>query len=240
MEKDNKITIITIILAFICIGILGYIIYFKANNTNENVEEKTIVEEKNEEKEETKEDLTDYDELAKNLYKIIGNNPEFRYEEKTTYETLSENVHDSIVLNKLSEKCQESISYLKEEFLNVYKEIFNQEKTSDDGLCKLNDANYECERYCLEFDYRVYSKFEKYEKEEDKIIIYEKAAHLDYFDDGKIYLKENADDELSIASFNSLEELNNSELNYKLPTYKHTFIKGENGYYWVSSELVKQ
>ena len=99
MEKDNKITIITIILAFICIGILGYIIYFKANNTNENVEEKTIVEEKNEEKEETKEDLTDYDELAKNLYKIIGNNPEFRYEEKTTYETLSENVHDSIVLN---------------------------------------------------------------------------------------------------------------------------------------------
>ena len=118
--------------------------------------------------------------------------------------------------------------------------MLNKQKISEEGLCTLSDNNYECNRYCSEFPSRIYNKYEKYELTENGIVIYESAAHLDFADDGKVYLKENAIDSAAIASFDTYEDLMDSTVEYKLPTYKHTFIKGDNNYYWVSSESVKQ
>ena len=248
MEKSsNKTIVISIFLGLVCIAILGLIVYFKINNKNEqepvevpeNIEtsEQVLTSETKEEPE-SKEN---YEEIVKNLYAIIGTNPEFRYTEIVNFESLSESVRDSIVLNSLNENCIETVSYAKDLFLTKYKEIFNQEKTSDEGLCKLDGANYECSRYCSEFGETIYNQFEKYELVEDSIVIYENAGHLDHADDGKVYLKENAIDSEAIASFETTEDLKNSEVQYKLPIYKHVFNKNDDGnYYWVSSESVKQ
>ncbi len=243
MEKDNKVTLISIILALVCIGILGYFIYFKLNKPIvKQPEEKP---EKTEEKENTSEnneqvEQVNYEEIAKSLYAIIGTNPEFRANEIVTYESLPESVRDMVVLNKLSDKCENLINYDKEQYLSEYKNIFNQDKINEDGLCKVINNVYQCERYCDEFNTRIYNKFSHFETEEDKIIIYETAGHIHYADDSKIYLEEHENDSSAIASFDSIDELMNSTVEYKLPTYKHVFEKGETGYYWVSSELVKQ
>jgi len=244
MEKDNKLTIITILLALLCLGILGYILYFKANQKPAPVEEKPSVEETTEieepkEEEEPVEENILY-ETVQDLYKIIGSNPEFRYEESVTYETLSENVRDSIVINSLDNECKENSTYVKELFESKYKEIFGTEKLLSDGICTLDGGNYQCTKYCSEFGPAIYNKYLKYEILDDLIIIYETAGHFDYHDDGKIYLKENASDELAIASFNSLTEFEASAVEYKLPTYAHTFKKLEDKYYWLMSEKVEQ
>ena len=90
--------------------------------------------------------------------------------------------------------------------------------------------------------FRVFSdagfKYIKYEELDNLIIIYETVGHFDYHDDGKVYLKADASDELAIASFNSLEEFENSSVSYKLPTYAHTFQKNNDNYYWIMSEKV--
>ena len=248
MEKSSsKVTVISIILALICLGILGGIIYFKVHKNDEPKKEKTEEVEKipekekpSEEPEEVVEEREEDKKLAEELYLIIGNNPEFRDVEPVNFESLSENVRDEIVLNNLSENCMEETKYNKDIFLNKYKEIFNKEKESEDGYCKLNGNDYECTRYCSEFVEKVFGEFEKYEIVDDNIIIYEKVGHLYYADDGKVYLKESPIDDDAIASFDSVEELKNSEVQYKLPTYKHIFAKSEDKYYWVSSESVKQ
>ena len=244
-ESNKKVTVISLFLALVCIAILGFIIYFKVNKKNEDIKENVetiekIKTETEETKEEEKEEVQDK-ELINNLYSIIGDNPELREEEPVDYETLSENVRDSIVLNILNDECQETITYDKGIFEAKYKEIYNQDKINDDGLCKLDGANYECTRYCNEFGERIFANFKNSETLDDSIIIYEEAGHIDYADDGKVYLKESAIDSTAIASFETLDDLKNSEVQYKLPMYKHVFAKGEdNNYYWVSSESVKQ
>ena len=246
MEKDGKITVISIFLALICLGILGYIVYYKTNSTIPKPDEKpnkeiSETEEKVEEPKES-EPTIDVEEIAMNLYRIIGTNPEFREEDALDFDSLSESIRDSIVISYLKNEtgCEENLSYNKEYFENAYKKIFNQEKLDNDGICLLNNGEYECNYYCNEFGPSIYNKFENYEIVEDGIIIYEKAAHLDYADDGKIYLKKNGSDSESLASFDSLEEIDDSVLKYDLKTYKHVFNKSEDGYYWVSSESVKQ
>ncbi len=246
MEKDSKVTIISVLLALICFGILGYIVYLKVNQKNAPVEENknTPVEEKEEEKTETPEEKEEQnkaktDELVKSLYSIIGSNPEFRYEDVSTYETLSESIRDSITLNALDNECKEESIYAKEFFEAKYKEIFGKAKPNDEGICNLNGGNYECTKYCSEFGPAIYNKYIKYEELEDSIVIYENVGHFDYHDDGKIYLKSSASDESAIASFNTMEEFENSSVEYKLPTYKHTFKLEDDKYYWVKSELVE-
>lgn len=245
MEKsNNRVIVVSFLLALVCLGILGGIVYFKINKKTEQKPVETKEEEKandivEEPVEENKEN-ENYEEIATNLYSIIGKNPEFRYADKVTFDDLSENVRDSIVLNNLNESCQENVTYDKILFETKYKEIFNQEKALDDGFCKLNNGNYECTRYCGEYSETIFNKFEKFENIDNSIIIYEQAGHLDYSDDGKVYLKENELDSASIASFDTLDELKDSSVQYKLPTYKHTFAKGDSNYYWVSSESVKQ
>ncbi len=240
MEKDNKITVISIILAIIAVVIVGFIVYYKTTKPAEKPAEKN--EPQNEEKEEVpnSEPEVNYEEIAKDLYKILGNNPEFRYGEKTTYETLSETVRDSIVLNLMQEACSEFTSVPKEQFQEQYKNIFNHEKESEEGYCKLNGDNYECERVCNEHSVKIYKVFDKYEKTDDSIILYENVGHLDYFDDGKVYLQANASDSEAIASFDSLDDLLNSTVTYKLPSYKHVFRKIGDKYYWESSEVNEQ
>ena len=244
MEKDNKLTVISIILALICLGILGYIVYFKVNKKVVEPEAKPPVNQQiataTDEPEvvEEKKDLSK--ETIRKLYAIIGDNPEFRYEDVVTYETLSENVRDSIVLNSLEETCKDTSVYEKEYFLLKYKEIFNVSKESDEGLCKLVDGSYECNRYCSEFGPSVYHEFVKSEIEDGLLVIYETAGHFEYLDDGKIYLKADASDDLAIASFNTIEEFENSSKGYKLPTYKHIFKNNDGKYYWSSSEIVNE
>ena len=244
MEKSSKkVTVITILLALICVGILGGIVYYKVHRKEEpnKIEENENIKEKEEEKEEEPPVVQEnYDEVVQKLYAIISNNPEFRDEEVVNIDTLSESIRDSIVLNNLSSTCEATKLVDKALFDSKYKEIFNQEKISEEGLCTLSDNNYECNRYCSEFPSRIYNKYEKYELTENGIVIYESAAHLDFADDGKVYLKANAIDSAAIASFDTYEDLMDSTVEYKLPTYKHTFIKGDNNYYWVSSESVKQ
>lgn len=236
MEKDNKVTVISIILALIVIIILGFIIYYKTKPVEEKKEEKVP-----EVKEPIVVDNTDYEELSKELYQMLGDNPEFRYEEKVTFNTLSESVRDNIVINYLVDSCDEIVVMEKSRFLENYKKIFNHEKESDEGICELKDENYECTHYCSENALKIYKVFDKYEKTEDSIIIYENVGHLDYFDDGKIYLEERAGDSNNvIASFDSLDDLLNTGVTYKLPSYKHIFKKTNDAYYWESSELVKQ
>ncbi len=246
MEKSSsKVTVVSIILALVCVGILGGIVYFKLHKkeevkepvTNEK-ENEPINEPENNEQEEEPED--NYESIAKELYAIIGYNPEFRDTEIVKFETLSENVRDSIVLNNLSDTCEETKTVDKAIFDAKYKEIFNQEKTTADGICTVSGTNYECKRYCNEFGEKIFSKYEKYELNEDTIIIYENAGHLDYMDDGKVYLKEKPLDTTAIASFDTIDDLKDSTVEYKLPEYKHTFAKVDEKYYWVSSESVKQ
>lgn len=237
MEKDNKVTVISIVLAVIVLVILGFIIYFKTAT----VKEEKKIDEKTEEKEPIIEDKTDYEELSKELYQMLGDNPEFRYEEKVTFDSLSESVRDNIVINYLVDSCDEAVIMEKTMFLENYKKIFNHDKESIDGLCVIKDDNYECTHYCSENDLKIYKKFDRYEKTENSIILYENVGHLDYFDDGKIYLEEHAGDSNNvIASFDSLDDLLETSVNYKLPSYKHVFKKLNDIYYWESSELVKQ
>ena len=247
MEKDSskKVTVASIFLALVCVAILGFIIYYKVNNKNEEIPKKEDIVEKEPEKEEKKEEEEPVaekdDDLAQTLYSVIGTNPELRYTELVTYDTLSESIRDSIVMSNLSSTCEDSVTYAKDLFLAKYKEIFNHDKESEEGLCSLNNSNYECNTYCSEFGVKVFNTFKTYEMSGDSITIYEEAGHLDYADDGKVYLKENAIDSTAIASFEKYEDLINSEVQYKLPTYKHIFTKDENGtYHWVSSESVKQ
>ena len=245
MEKDNKTTIISILLALICLGILGYIVYLKVNQKKVPTEEPNNNDVPVEKEEKPVEEPTEkevenkkIDELVKNLYSIIGSNPEFRYESKVTYETLSESVRDSITLKALDTECKETTIYAKEFFESKYKEIFGKEKIDYEGICNLDGGNYECTRYCSEFGPAIYNKYIKYEELDNLIIIYETVGHFDYHDDGKVYLKADASDELAIASFNSLEEFENSSVSYKLPTYAHTFQKNNDNYYWIMSEKV--
>ncbi len=246
MEKSSsKVTVVSILLALICLGILGGIVYFKLHK-KEEVKEPVTNEKENEPVNEPvinepEEEPTDnYENLAKELYAIIGYNPEFRDNEKVTFETLSENVRDNIILNTLSDTCEETKTYDKAIFDAKYKEVFNQEKLNTDGICTVEGTNYECKRYCNEFGEKIFGKYEKYELVEDSIIIYESAGHLDYADDGKVYLKEKALDSTAIASFDTIDDLKDSTVEYKLPQYKHTFAKNGEKYYWVSSESVKQ
>ena len=247
MEKSSKkVNILSIFLALICIGILCGIVYFKIHKKEEPKEPETQEKEEPTEPEEPDNTIEEpelkenNDEIIQKLYSIIGVNPEFRDKELVDLDSLSENVRDNIVLNALTDVCIETVIHDKAIFEAKYKEIFNQDKTLDEGICRLNGANYECSRYCNEFGEKIYSKYEKYELTENSIVIYEKAGHLDYADDGKVYLKENSLDTEAIASFDSLDDLKNSETQYKLPEYKHTFMKNEDNYYWVSSESVKQ
>lgn len=240
MEKDNKTTVITMILVLVCLGILGYMVYFKTTRKIEKNDEH--IEEIPEEIEEEKQDeSTINEELIESLYSIIDANPEFRYGELINYENLSETIRDNIIINRLTTACEEEMAFEKETFLNMYRETFNHEKESEDGFCKLNEDNYECTRYCNQDFNKIVTKYEKYEQENENIIIYEEVGYLDYHDNGQIYLTKNLYDEVFIAIFDSIDELTDDIVDdYELSTYKHTFTKNGDNYYWLSSELVKQ
>ena len=247
MEKDRKAIIISLILAAICVGILGYIIYFRVykikeekvnNNEINNVVNKEENEDNNEEIIETPNELT-IDEVM-NLYNLISKYPDFR-DEFVTYETLTDSVKDQVVIDNLYQgDCMSNMSFTREEFSETYKKIFNQDKINMDGMCLLTDDNYECEFICDDEFKRIVNKYTDYELIDNKLIIYEKAAHLEHHDDGNIYLRENITSNDNIISYANYEEIDIEEILDKLPTFKHTFELNNENYYWLSSELVKQ
>ena len=148
-KKDVKVAVISIILAIICLIILGYIIYIRVNSdSKKKIEDKPqepIIEDKDPVSEEPKKPQITEDEVA-TLYDIIKDFPEFRSYTTVTYVTLNEELKDRIILNKLRPDfvCTDEILFVKELFLTTYKDIFNNEKASDEGICKLDQTNYEC------------------------------------------------------------------------------------------------
>lgn len=251
MEKDKKAVIISFLLALVCVGILGYIVYFRVyvlkdnketNKSDENQEVVNKTEEDNGEnqeeiKEEVKNELTNEDIM--NLYAILANYPEFRVD-SVNFDTLGENVKDSAVIKYLNSTCIDTVRIDQNEFLDSYKSIFNHDKLSEDGVCALEDDKYKCEVICDNEFISLINKFETAVRNEDFLIIYEKAAHLEHHDDGNIYVKETVDSFENIFTFQSFDEINMDEISSKLPTYKHIFKLDNNNYYWFSSELVKQ
>lgn len=247
MEKDKRAIIISLILAAICVGILGYIIYFRVykikeekvnNNEINNVVNKDENDDNNEEIIETPNELT-IDEVM-NLYNLISKYPDFR-DEFVTYESLTDSVKDQVVIDNLYQgDCMSNMSFTREEFSETYKKIFNQDKTSVDGMCLLNADNYECELICDDEFKRIINKYINYELIDNKLIVYEKAAHLEHHDDGNIYLRETIIINDNIISYANYEEIDIDKILDKLPTFKHTFELNNENYYWLSSELVKQ
>lgn len=250
MEKEKRTVIISLILATICIGILGYIIYFRVykikeekidNEVNNNEINNIVNDDKNESNEEIIQEPNEItlDEVM-NLYNLISKYPDFR-DEFVTYENLSESVKDQIVIDTLYQgDCMSNLSFSKDEFLENYKRVFKQEKTSTDASCLLNDENYECVLLCDDEFVKIINQYSNYELVDNKLIIYEKAAHLEHHDDGNIYLRETITSNDNITSYADYEEIEIEQILDKLPTFKHTFELNNENYYWLSSELVKQ
>ena len=134
MEKDKKAVIISFLLALVCVGILGYIVYFRVyvlkdnkeiNKSDENQEVVNKTEEDNGEnqeeiKEEVKNELTNEDVM--NLYAILANYPEFRVD-SVNFDTLGENVKDSAVIKYLNSTCIDTVRIDQNEFLDSYEVI---------------------------------------------------------------------------------------------------------------------
>lgn len=242
-KKDIKIAVLSIVLAIICLVILGYIIYVRINS--EKIKDKPkepIINQEDPVIEKPQDEIQVTDSLVLSLYEMISKFPEFRLYTPVTYETLTEEIKDKIVLIKLQPNfvCTDELIFVKSTFMTAYKNIFNHEKSSNEGICKEKDGNYQCYVECTEEIVRNVNKYINYKVEDEKIIIYEKYGYLDYLDDSIIYLKPSIDDLETIKSYTSIDEIVIGDIEELLPTYKHTFKRENNNYYWVSSEIVKQ
>ena len=244
METNKKAIFVPVFLALICIILLGYIIYFKINKLEDNdiptnnEETKEVGNEiTNEEEPEEVIEITETDVM--NLYDLIGNYQKLR-SEKVLFTDLYEAIKDQMVLKYLNVTCAETINISKQQFLEAYYAVFNQNKVMDDGICTLNDDTYQCQVLCEDEYVKIIKKFERYEVVDEQIVIYEKAGHLEYHDDGNIYLRSTDDSLDSIRTYAAFAEIKLEEIVSELSTYKHTFKLNENNYYWFSSELIKQ